>query len=319
MLRELWYPVCGRGDASSKDGTVTSPESKQIRAGLRDVSKQEPIEEQPIEEQRRAWEAAAAQAVLPPGVHVEAASVAGRPAEWVRGSAQAGVLLFLHGGGFTSGSCITHRELAARLALSSGLTVLVLDYRLAPEHPFPAASDDAAAAYRWLLVQGWAPGQLAIGGDSAGACVALSALLRLKSDDIAMPAAAVLISPWLDLSLSGESLRTRAASDPLVSREDLAVAARHYLAGAAPSDPMASPLFGDLHDLPPLLVQVGGDEVLLSDAERLAERATAAGVCARLRVWPEMWHVWHGWAAVLPEGQAAIAEAGAFLREHVVG
>jgi epsilon-lactone hydrolase len=296
---------------------MASPESVQIRAGFRGASEQQQVEEQPLEEQRRAWEASAAQAVLPPGVQVEETSIAGVPAEWVRGSEEAGVLLFLHGGGFTTGSCITHRELAARLALASGLAALVLDYRLAPEHPFPAAPDDAAAAYRSLLARGWVPGQVAFGGDSAGACVALSALLRLKADGVAMPAAAALLSPWLDLSLRGESLHTRAASDPLVSRADLAVAARHYLAGADPDDPMASPLFGDLHDLPPLLLQVGGDEVLLSDAERLAERATAAGVPNRLRVWPAMWHVWHGWAAVLPEGQDAIAEAGAFLREHI--
>jgi acetyl esterase/lipase len=280
--------------ASKEDGAMVSPESKQIRAAFRGASKQQPIKEQPIEEQRLAWEATAAQAALPPGVRVEAASVAGIPAEWVRGPEQAGALLFLHGGGFTSGSCITHRELAARLALSSGLAVLVLDYRLAPEHPFPAAPDDAAAAYRWLLDQGWAPGQLALAGDSAGACVALSALLRLKSNDVAMPAAAALLSPWLDLTLSAASLGTRAASDPLVTRDGLAVAARHYLAGADPSGPMASPLFGDLHNLPPILLQVGGDEVLLSDAERLADLATAAGVHTRLCVWPEMWHVWHG-------------------------
>lgn len=293
---------------------MASPESTRIRAGFGGVG-----DEQSIEEQRRAWDASAAQATLPPGVQVEPVTVGGLPAEWLSGPEQSGALIFLHGGGFTTGSCITHRELAARLALASGLAVLVLDYRLAPEHPFPAAPDDAAAAYRWLLGRGWSTSRLAFGGDSAGACVALSALLQLKSSGVAMPAAVALISPWLDLSLNGESLRTRAAADPLVTRHGLAVAAEHYLAGADPADPLASPLFGDLRGLPPLLLQVGGDEVLLSDAERLAGRAAAAGVAVRLRVWPEMWHVWHGWAAVLPEGQSAIAEAGAFLREHVGG
>lgn len=293
---------------------MASPESVQIRAGFGHRS-----DEQPIEEQRQAWDAAAALATLPSGVQVEQTIIAGLPAEWVSGPEQSGALVFLHGGGFITGSCLTHRELAARLSLASGLAVLVLGYRLAPEHPFPAAPNDAAAAYSWLLNQGWNPSRLTFGGDSAGACVVVSALLQLKSSGIAMPAAAALISPWLDLSLSGESLRTRAAADPLVTRDGLAAAAGQYLAGADPADSRASPLFDDLRGLPPLLLQVGSDEVLLSDAERLASRAAAAGVAVRLRVWTEMWHVWHAWASTLPEGQAAIAEAGAFLREHVGG
>jgi acetyl esterase/lipase len=226
-------------------------------------------------------------------------------------------LLFLHGGGFSSGSCVTHRELAARLSLASGARALVLDYRLAPEHPFPAAVEDAATGYEWLLAQGIKAGQIAVGGDSAGGALALAALLLLRERGIALPAATVLFSPWLDLAVSGPTITSRAALDPLTSGEDLRAAAALYLAGADPATPLASPLFGDLRGLPPTLVQAGDHEVLLSDATRLAERAEAAGVALTLDVWDEMWHVWHAWAGILPEGQQAIDRAGQFIRERL--
>lgn len=295
---------------------MTSPESRQIRATF---VNDRAAPEQPLSVQRQEWEQAAAQAALPPGVALAPADAAGVPAEWVGGPQPDGgaVLLYVHGGGFTAGSCVTHRELAARLALAAGVRVLLVDYRLAPEHPFPAALEDVAAAYRWLLGQGHAPRQIALGGDSAGACLALAALVWLRERGLPAPAAAVLISPWLDLALTGPSLQSRAALDPLCSREGLARAAAAYLAGADPRAPLASPLYADLRGLPPLLLQAGDHEVLLSDATRLAERARAAGAEVALEVWEQMWHVWHAWAAALPEGQQAIARIGAFLRERL--
>jgi acetyl esterase/lipase len=222
----------------------------------------------------------------------------------------------VHGGGYTSGSCVTHRDLAARLSQASGARVFLLDYRLAPEHPFPAAIDDAVAGYEWLLAGGARPQQIVISGDSAGGTLVLAALLRLRERAAALPAGAVLISAMTDLTLSGASIESRAAADPLVYRESLAGAIAHYLGPADPRDPLASPLFADLRGLPALLIQVGADEVLLDDSTRLAERARAAGVQVTLEVWEAMWHVWHGWAAELPEARQAIARIGAFVRER---
>lgn len=295
---------------------MTSPESQRIRATLMN-DRHAP--EQPLSVQRREWEQAAAQAALPLGVTVAPVDAGGVPAEWVSGPDPAGpaALLYVHGGGFTAGSCVTHRELAARLALAAGVRVLLLDYRLAPEHPFPAALEDVAAGYRWLLDQGLAPQQIALGGDSAGAGLALVALVWLRERGLPAPAAAVLISPWLDLALTGPTLQSRATLDPLCSREGLARAAEAYLAGADALAPLASPLYADPRGLPPLLIQSGDHEVLLSDATRLAKRARAAGVEVVLEVWEQMWHVWHAWAGVLPEGQQAIARIGTFLREHL--
>ncbi len=295
---------------------MPSPEQRRIRATFSPGGN---APEPPLDQARREWEEEAARMPLPPGVAAVPLEVAGVPAEWVGAAGQTGgpVLLYLHGGGFTSGSCITHRPLAARLSQAAGLRVLLLDYRLAPEHPFPAGQEDAVAAYRWLIATGVPPGRIALGGDSAGAALALGALLRLRDAGLPTPGAAVLLSPWLDLTLSGESMRSRAALDPLTTRAGLARAAGLYLGGADPAGPLASPLFGDLRGLPPLLLQCADHEVLLSDSVRLEERARRAGAEATLEVWDGLWHVWHAWADELPEAREAIAHAGAFLRARL--
>jgi acetyl esterase/lipase len=203
------------------------------------------------------------------------------------------------------------------LCLASGRRVLLIEYRLAPEHPFPAAIEDVSKAYQWLLASGIAPEQIVIGGDSAGGGLALAALLWLRDREVVLPGAVVLISPWLDLALTGPSLYTRAEVDPLCSIEGLQIAASYYLGNADSKTPMASPLYGDLHGLPPLLIQVGDHEILLSDSTRLAEKAKAAGVDVRLEIWNAMWHVWHGWAATLPEAQQAIERIGAFIQQQL--
>jgi len=292
---------------------MASPESQQLRATF--VNDRATLDV-PLDVQRQEWESGAALVQLPPDISIAPADAGGVPAEWVSSPAAARqqVLLYLHGGGYNAGSCVTHRDLAARLCLASGVRVLLIDYRLAPEHPFPAAVDDAVAAYRWLLAQPFWPEQIVIGGDSSGGGLALATMLWLREHAITLPAAGILISPWLDLALTGASIDSRAKIDPLVSREGLLLAAAYYLGAADPKTPLASPLYAKLHSLPPMLVQVGDDEVLLSDSTRLAEQASAAGVEVALEVWDGMWHVWQAWGAVLPEGQQAIDRIGAFIR-----
>lgn len=295
---------------------MVSPEARQIRTTL--VNDREMLDV-PLAVQRQEWQAAAAQVSLPPAITVSPLAAPNVAGEWVNHSAATtqGVLFYLHGGGYVAGSPLTHRELAARLSLATGMRVLLIDYRLAPEHPFPAALEDAAAGYRWLLQQGILPEQIIIGGDSAGGGLAVATLLWLRQQGAPLPAAGFLLSPWLDLALTGDSLQTRATLDPLCSYEGLLLAAQQYLAQADAQTPFASPLYGELTGLPPLLIQVGDHEVLLSDSTRFAEHAQAAGVAVTLEVWPAMWHVWHGWAGTLPEGEEAIARIGSFVRQHL--
>ena len=240
-------------------------------------------------------------------------------AAWISapGAAADRAVLYLHGGGYIMGSLNTHRDMMGRISRAARARVLGLDYRLAPEHPFPAAVDDTVAGYRFLLDQGLPPSRLAIAGDSAGGALTLAALIAGRDAGLPMPAAAVCLSPFLDLEGTGESIKTRADVDPIATPEVIDVWAKAYLAGADPRTPLANALFADLHGLPPLLIQVGDHEVLLDDSTRLAERAQAAGVSAELEVWPEMIHRWHSYAAVLPEGQQAIDGIGTFLRKQI--
>lgn len=253
-----------------------------------------------------------------PDVSSEKVDAGGVPAEWVSapGADADRAVLYLHGGGYNAGSPASHRELAGRLSAASGGRVLSLDYRLAPEHPFPAAVGDATAAYRWLLAQGVASARMAIAGDSAGGGLTLATLVALRDAGDPLPAVGVCISPWVDLEMKGESMTTRAKLDPMVGREGLLEAAAMYLAGADPRTPLAAPLYADLRGLPPLLIQVGTSETLYDDSIRLDERARAAEVDVTFEVWDEMVHVWHLFAAMLPEGQRAIEAIGEYLRER---
>jgi acetyl esterase/lipase len=273
-----------------------------------------------VEEMRAGMEAMiGAAAQLPPGLIREPREVNGVPAEWVSapGAAADRAVLYLHGGGYVLGSIRTHRELAARISQDSGARCLVIDYRLAPEHPFPAAVEDAVAAYRWLLETGYAPERLAIAGDSAGGGLTVATLLALRDAKLPLPATAVCISPWVDLVVEGESMTTRAKQDPMLSREPLLAMAKHYLGGGDARAPLASPVFADLRGLPPLLIHVGDHETLLDDSTRLAARARKAGVEVELEVWPEMIHVWHAFAAMVPEGREAIERIGAHLAKRL--
>jgi len=241
----------------------------------------------------------------------------GVPAEWVAaaGAADDRVILYLHGGGYVMGSIATHREMVARLSKASGARALVIDYRLAPEHPFPTAVDDATAAYRWLLSQNIKPSRIVVAGDSAGGGLALATLLALRDAKAPLPAAGVCLSPWVDMEGTGASMTTRAKADPVVQKQGLLGMAQLYLGGKDPKSPLAAPLHADLRGLPPLFIQVGDSETLLDDSTRVAEKAKTAGVKVDLEIWPEMPHVWQLFAPFLPEGQQAIDKIGKYVQQ----
>jgi epsilon-lactone hydrolase len=223
-------------------------------------------------------------------------------------------ILFLHGGGYRAGAPSTYRHFTWRLAAAARARILAIDYRLAPEHPFPAALEDALASYRWLLDSGGDPRRLAIIGDSAGGGLAFALLLRLRDDGLPLPAAAVALSPWADLALTGASLTHNAQADPMLNADQLPAAAQAYLAGADPRNPYASPIYGDPAGLPPTLIQVGSDEILRDDAVRMADNMRRAGCQVELQIWPRMPHVWQLFAPMLPEARAALRDIGSFMR-----
>jgi monoterpene epsilon-lactone hydrolase len=256
----------------------------------------------------------------PRGTHVSAVEMNGLSGEWVLGpGARSGAtILHLHGGAFVSGSPATHRELVARISASAGVRALSVDYRLAPEHPFPAALEDVVAAYLWLLDQGSTPAHLVLGGESSGGGLALQALLSMKRDGIPLPCAAFFLSPVTDwVGLDGESYATRAEVDPLVSPSQCRFTASQYLGDHPRDAPLLRPAEMDLDGLPPMWIQVGDHEVLLSDAQRLARRAESSGVDVDFKVWPGLWHVFQGAARVVPEARASIEELGRFVRERL--
>ncbi len=236
-------------------------------------------------------------------------------AEWIisSGAFTDRVILYLHGGAYSRGSINSHRSLAADIASAAQARALIIDYRLAPEDPFPAAVEDAMIAYRWLLANNISPDQIVIAGDSAGGGLTLSMLITLRDAGEPLPLAAVCLSPWTDLAITGESWSTKAKFELILDPEEVPKSAQLYLGNADPHTPLASPLFADLRDLPPLLIQVGTDEILLSDSTRLANRAKALGVDVNLEVWEGMFHVWHFAASVLPEGRQAIDRIGKFI------
>jgi acetyl esterase/lipase len=278
-----------------------------------------PFTEAPtIEEMRAGMASFIGVMPLPDGATFERVDAAGVPAEWTAaaGTAPLPVVLYVHGGGYCLGSIETHRNLCVNISAATGGRVLSLDYRLAPEHPFPAAVDDAVAAFGWLLDRGVDPSQVVIAGDSAGGGLTLATLIALRDAGGPLPAAAVAISPWTDMEGSGESMTSRAAADPMVQREGLKVMSDAYVAGGDMRHPLASPLYADLAGLPPILIHVGDAETLLDDSVRFEQRAREAGVDITLEVWPEMIHVWHAFAPMLPEANDAITRIGTFIKSR---
>jgi acetyl esterase/lipase len=271
-----------------------------------------------IEEQRAEFEALTSQFQPAEDVRCEPADAGGVPAEWITTpeALDERVIYYLHGGAYIMGSINTHREMISRLSRAARARALAIDYRLAPENPFPAAVEDSTDAYRWLVSTGVDPARLVIAGNSAGGGLTVATLVALRDAGDPLPAAAVCLSPWVDLEGLGESMTTRAEVDPMVQRDSLLQLAKAYLRDAHPRTPLAAPLYADLRGLPPLLIQVGTAEALLDDSTRLAERARAAGVDVILEPWDDMFHVWQFCAAMLPEGQQAIDRIGGFMRKH---
>ena len=295
---------------------MTHPGIDMISAFLADS----PVTTGTLDERRAAMAANLPPTAPPDGVTLEPATLGGRPAEWVvpAGLGRGRVVLYLHGGGYCMGNIDSHRDLGVRLARATGAAMCLLDYRLAPEHPFPAAVDDAVAAFRELVAGGVDPAAIALAGDSAGGGLVLAALLALQEAGDPLPAAGVCLSPWVDLAQTGASYERLADVDPMISRESLKVMADAYLAGADPTTPLASPQYGDLRGLPPLLIEVGERESLLDEGVAVAERARDAGVDVTLRRWPEMIHVFQLFPAdLVPESAESISGVAAFLTHHL--
>jgi epsilon-lactone hydrolase len=271
-----------------------------------------------VDQMRSDWDAAFAGCTVP--VSCRLVSACGVDGEWIvpADAPRDKAILYFHGGGFRLGSIASHRDLIARLAEASGCRVLAINYRLAPEHRFPAALEDALAAYAWLREQGFAAQDIALAGDSAGGNLVLTTMLSLRDRGEALPAAAALMSPWTDLAATGESFQSRATADPIHQRSMIVALAKGYLGegGGDPLNPLASPLYADLAGLPPLLIHAGDRETVRDDATMLAEKAKAAGVDVELKVWDGMIHVFQMFAEI-PQAREAIAAIAAFLRRHL--
>ena len=308
---------------------MPSPQSKHIKVVAQKLSKRM-LAERDLDSMRKIASMGSGSLLLPRGTRTEAirAGEGGPACEWILpvgvdagagGAAptktDASLILYFHGGGWVLGWYQTHRILTARLARAAGMPVLAVDYRLAPEHPFPAALDDCLAAYRWLLAEGWQPSRILFAGDSAGGNLVVAAMLALRDSGEPLPAGGACISPMTDNLMTGESFHAR--TDALLTEEFVAFASAHYLAGTDPRAPLASPLYAELSGLPPLLIHAGGDEILLSDCTRLADSARKAGVEVELEVWPGMWHVWHSFAPFLPEANEAIDHVAVFAKRRI--
>jgi monoterpene epsilon-lactone hydrolase len=276
------------------------PSVKDMRAAIDNIGRQHPV---------------------PNDVVCQPVRIGNINAEWIKapGASDEKVLLYFHGGGYVIGSLNSHRELIARLSRATGLSALAVDYRLAPEHPFPAAVDDAIAAYKWVLASGIDPNRIIIGGDSAGGGLAIATLISLRDAGEDLPACGVCISPWVDLEASGESYTLRAALDPMCHKQEILNLAKTYLAGQDPRTPLASPLHADLVGLPPLLIHVGEAETLYDDSARITKRAKEAGVEVVLKEWKDMPHVFQLFAPSFLETEQSISEIAEFIGIHLSG
>jgi acetyl esterase/lipase len=257
---------------------------------------------------------------VPADARLEPIDLGGVPAEWSTTPAANAphAVLYLHGGGYMAGSIVSHRYVAVEIGRATGARTLALGYRRAPEHPYPAQLEDALAAWRYLRGQGIAPGTIAVGGDSAGANLALALLLALRARGEPLPCCAWLISPWSDLTASGATMLSKAAVDPMIQQSYLLELAHAFAGGRDFADPSISPQHADLAGLPPLLIQVGSEETLLDDAVTLAGRAGAAGVAVTLEIWPDMIHAFPMFFPRVAASRRATANAGAFIRRHFV-
>lgn len=271
------------------------------------------------EQRRAAYDALGDRFPLASDVRVEQVDAGGVPAEWTSTPVASSdeVILYLHGGGYAWGSLKSHRHLVSEVGRAAGMRTLALGYRLAPEFPFPHALDDAVCGYKFLMDSGFAAGQVAIAGDSAGAGLGAALLVRLKELEMEQPSCALLLSPWVDLTATSESYRSNATRDPVLNRELMQYLAEQYLGKRPRETPLASPIFADLRGIAPLRILVGATESLLDDAIALARAAGLADVSVQLEIWPSMFHIWPNYHQVLAEGRQGVIKAGGLLREAV--
>ncbi len=267
---------------------------------------------------RKLWGSLGHLMITAGGVRVEADRIKGLYVEWLtpKDAIDGRVLLYLHGGGYVVGGCDMHRQLVSHIARAGRIRALLPEYRLAPEHKFPAAVDDAVAVFKSLLAMGVKAEDVVFAGDSAGGGLAVATMLALRDAGDPLPQAAVLMSPFLDATGSGDSMRTRAAQDPWFRAKDLPIVADLYCAPHQRRFPLVSPVFADIEGLPPLYIQVGDDEILLSDSERIADACVAAGIDVELEVWPEMWHVFQMFIGKMPEARQAIDKIGRYIQSR---
>ena len=251
-------------------------------------------------------------------ITVEKINMEGIQAEWLipfsSSTRSEKVILYLHGGGYVTGSIEDHRMMCGLLANATGTKVLIPEYRLAPEHPFPAALDDALKVYQWLLDQGYSSANMIIAGDSAGGGLSIATVLALKEKSGSLPAAVVCLSPWADLALTGQSHTTKAKAEAILNKDVLHEWALCYTDESNLTNPLVSPVHGDFHGFPPLLIQVGSEEILLDDSTLLAEKARSAGVDVTLKIWDGMWHVWQALGDLIPENKKTFEEIGEFVQ-----
>ena len=288
---------------------------KQMKETITDFSV-----ESMVESMREGLEQLGSMVKLPKDVKSESVDVDGIPAVWISAPNALNdlVILYLHGGGYIAGSIKSHKGLAAELSRMSKARVLLIDYRLAPEHIFPAAIVDSTKAYRWLISnEGILPNNVIIGGESAGGGLTIATLVKLRNEGVKLPAAAVCLSPWTDLANTGDSLKTNAGMDPFLSAEDVETMAKLYCGNKNAKNPLISPLYADLQGLPPLLIQVGSAEVLLDDSIRVADRAIEAGVDVELKIWQDMVHAFAILFQWAPEGKEGIEQIGEFIQKHI--
>jgi len=291
---------------------------EQLQSIIQQLTAAPPLELSALEAARSGFEQMAAMFPVPADVKCEPITAGTVKAEWViaPGANTNRAILYLHGGGYVIGSIDTHRALAASLSRTAEARVLLIDYRLAPEHPHPAAVDDAVASYRWLLKQGLSPQRVAIAGDSAGGGLTVATLVALRDSGEKLPACGACLSPWVDLEGIGESMTRLADVDPIVKKDGLLELAALYLGGKSARTPLAAPLYADLSGLPPLLIVVGTRETLLDDASRLAERARKAGVDVTYEAAQDMIHVWQLFASILDEGRESLESIGEYVRRR---
>jgi acetyl esterase/lipase len=254
-----------------------------------------------------------------PGFTYTTTEIGGMKAEWILpdGADEKKVLVFFHGGGYATGSINTHRALVSQISKNAGIKALLFDYRLSPEHKYPAPIEDAVTVYRWLLDNGYSSSNIAFGGDSAGGGICIGSLLYLRDNKLPLPKCAIALSPWLDLTMSGQSFHTHKDIDPMLLAEGLPVWAGHYLGGADPKSAYASPIFHSLAGLPPVCIQVGEEEVLLDDSTRFAEKAKAEGTQVSIEVFAKKFHVFNAFWRVLPRAREANRKLGDFLKTNL--